>query len=84
MYDNVVLYEDGTPRTHHELADVVVAIDGDEATASSRVTVVQGGEVVLRARYDDRFVRDDAGGWRFAERRITTDWVGDLSRHYTR
>jgi hypothetical protein len=35
---------------------------------------------IIGVRYHDRFARTGAG-WRFAERRIDTRLVGDLSRH---
>jgi hypothetical protein len=35
---------------------------------------------IVAGRYLDRFARVD-GAWRFAERRILVDLVGDLSRH---
>jgi hypothetical protein len=37
--------------------------------------------VVVSGRYHDRFERDRDGQWRFADRLIFTDQVGDVSRH---
>jgi 3-phenylpropionate/cinnamic acid dioxygenase small subunit len=86
----VILYDDGTPRTRHVTTNVVVDADeaGGTASARSSFTVLQqvpGGplEAVAAGRYHDRFERAD-GAWRFAERRILLDLVGDLSRHLRR
>jgi hypothetical protein len=38
---------------------------------------------VASGRYHDRFERRD-GQWRFAERRVHVDLVGDVSRHLRR
>ena len=54
------------------------------ATAACTFTVVQAIEgsiqPVLAGRYDDRFERAD-GKWRFAERVVDPDLVGDLRQH---
>jgi uncharacterized protein (TIGR02246 family) len=90
MYDPVVRYADGTPRTQHVLSNLEVAVDAGAGTASSRCvfTVLQarpgtGLGPVLAGRYEDRFVRVD-GRWRFAERVIVPDLIGDLSAHMRR
>jgi len=90
LYDPVVRYEDGTPRTQHMLGNLAVAVDadGDHAVSHCTFTVWQArpdGTLgpVLAGRYDDRFARV-AGRWRFAERVITPDLLGDLSDHMRR
>jgi len=87
MYDPVILYDDGTPRSQHVLSNLEVQVDASAATATSRCTftVVQarpgrGVLPVLTGRYDDRFARVD-GEWRFVERVIRPDLAGDLSDH---
>jgi 3-phenylpropionate/cinnamic acid dioxygenase small subunit len=88
VYDGVRLY-DGVPRTKHLITNLDVDVEpgGALATARSAYTVLQGvtpGEaiqVVLSGQYLDRFFHAQ-GRWRFAERRIVVDLVGDLSRHY--
>jgi hypothetical protein len=86
MYDSVVIYDDGTPRTKHVLGNLSVAIDdANSATASCTFAVLQafeGGSIqpVLAGRYEDRFERAD-GEWRFAERVVDPDLVGDLRQH---
>lgn len=59
--------------TGHQL----VAFDGDDATAETFCTAehVTIGDVcvetyVMEIRYDDRFRRDELGGWRIVERRL--------------
>src|SRR3954471_13525570 len=86
MYDGVILYEDGTPRTKHVITNVVIDHQegSTQASARSYFTVLQANDGVLRpviaGRYHDRFERVD-GEWRFAERIIHPDLQGDLSKH---
>lgn len=88
VYDDVILYDDGTPSTHHVMSNLVVEVDGDTARSRCTFTVLQARpDVPLRAvlvgRYHDEFVRVD-GRWRFRVRTIHADLVGDLSRHMRR
>jgi 3-phenylpropionate/cinnamic acid dioxygenase small subunit len=81
----VMRYEDGTPRTRHVTTNVMVEIDGDEAAARSYFTVFQqvGStplQPIIAGRYHDRLARVD-GRWRFTDRLIFSDLIGDLSRH---
>lgn len=84
MRSMVRVGDDGTPGTKHIVTNITVEVDGDTATASSYFTVLQaaGGELrsIVAGRYDDRFERA-AGEWRFADRLVRTDLVGDVSRH---
>jgi 3-phenylpropionate/cinnamic acid dioxygenase small subunit len=93
MYDPVIVYDDGTPRTKHVLGNVVVTVDERAGTASGRCTftVMQAApgtplRAVLSGRYLDRFARDErsTGGWRFSERTVYPDLLGDLSQHMAR
>jgi 3-phenylpropionate/cinnamic acid dioxygenase small subunit len=86
-YDGVILHEDGTPSTKHVISNVTVDVedDGDTAAARSYFTVLQARpelplQPIIAGRYHDRFERVD-GAWRFTERLIITDLIGDLSRH---
>jgi hypothetical protein len=87
VFDPVVLYDDGTPRTIHQLTNVTVSVDGDDATARSYFTVLQvtrlGLHPVLAGEYRDRFARTSAG-WEFRERCFVPILVGDLSEHMQR
>jgi 3-phenylpropionate/cinnamic acid dioxygenase small subunit len=90
LYDPIICYEDGTPRTQHTLGNLEVTVDADREHAASRCafTVWQarpgaGLGPVLAGRYDDRFARV-AGRWRFTERTITPDLLGDVSHHMRR
>ena len=80
----------GTPRTKHLVTNTVIEIDTDDkgATARSSYLVLQATDAlplqpIITGRYRDRFARDDAGAWRFAERRFYVDLVGDLREHLT-
>jgi ketosteroid isomerase-like protein len=84
-YDGVILYEDGTPCTKHVISNVSVEVVGDGATARSYFTVLQARpdlplQPIIAGRYHDRFERVD-GQWRFADRMIIPDLIGDLSKH---
>lgn len=91
QYEPVLLYPDevgSTPRTKHVLGNVVVEVQDDVAAARCTFTVLQQTSgtplhAVLAGRYEDRFERVD-GTWRFAERVVHPDLVGDLSRHMAR
>ncbi|MFF5206310.1 nuclear transport factor 2 family protein [Streptosporangium sp. NPDC000396] len=87
LRDTVILYEDGTPRTHHATTNLAVDIDEETGTAAARsyVTVFQALpdfplQSVAAGRYTDRFERRD-GRWRFVERHVRIHLVGDVSRH---
>ena len=80
-------YPDGTPRTKHVTTNVMVEVDGNTATARSYYTVMQQTDVVplqpiICGRYHDRFAKE-GGEWRFTDRLIFSDLVGDLSQHLT-
>lgn len=83
----VRLYDDGTPRTRHVTSNLVIELDeaGGTATARSYFTVLQAVDglalqPIVAGRYRDRFLRVE-GIWRFDDRLIFMDLVGDLSRH---
>jgi hypothetical protein len=86
----VLVLHDGVPRTKHVITNLTIDVDDGAGTAAARsyFTVLQATaalplQPILAGRYHDRFRR--AGGeWRFAERLIHMDLVGDLSRHVRR
>ena len=85
-YDGVILY-DGIPGTKHVISNVTIELDrgGPSAIARSYFTVLQARpdfplQAIIAGRYHDRFERVD-GRWRFADRQIIPDLIGDLSRH---
>lgn len=87
LTQKVILYPDGTPRTKHVTTNLVIEVDDTEAGATSRsyFTVLQATDrlslqPVIAGRYHDRFVRE-GDAWRFADRLIFVDLVGDLSQH---
>ena len=90
MYEPVIRYADGTPHTKHVLTNLVVRVDDTTGTTTSHCafTVWQaspdaGLRPVLAGRYDDTFTRAGAE-WRFTERVIHADLLGDLSTHMRR
>ena len=85
-YDGVILY-DGIPSTKHVISNVTIEVADDRSSANARsyFTVLQARpqfalQPVIAGRYHDRFDRvDDV--WRFADRQIIPDLLGDLSHH---
>jgi SnoaL-like domain len=84
IYDGVILYDDGTPRTAHQLTNVTVTVSGAAASARSYFTVLavtgQGLHPILVGEYRDRFAVID-GCWAFTERTFDARLFGDLSGH---
>jgi len=81
------VHPDGTLRTLHVVANPIVEVEagGDRARCRSRYLVLQATaslplQPIVAGRYVDRFARE-AGVWRFEERRIEIDLVGDLAEH---
>jgi 3-phenylpropionate/cinnamic acid dioxygenase small subunit len=90
LRDNLIVYEDGTPRTKHLITNLAIEVDEEAGTAVSRsyFTALQALpdlslQPIVSGRYCDRFARRE-GQWRFVERRVRTDLVGDMSRHLRR
>jgi hypothetical protein len=87
LRDNLIIYEDGTPRTKHVTTNVAIEVDEEAGTAVSRsyFTALHALpdlalQPIASGRYHDRFERRD-GQWRFVERHVQTDLLGDISRH---
>lgn len=90
VLDRLVERYDGIPRTKHVITNVTVELDETERTATTRsyFTVLQATEglplqAVICGRYHDSFARVD-GVWRFSDRMILVDLIGDLSKHVRR
>jgi 3-phenylpropionate/cinnamic acid dioxygenase small subunit len=88
MYRRVDKLYDDSPRTKHLVTNTVIDLDSDGggATARSSYLALQATDgfalqPIITGSYRDRFVRDESGEWRFAERRFSVDLVGDLSAH---
>jgi hypothetical protein len=87
VLDNVILY-DGTPNTRHLMSNLHIAVEdgGQRATATCVLTVMQcvPGDFPLQpifiGTYHDKLHRS-GDEWRFTERVIVPDLVGDMSRH---
>jgi hypothetical protein len=88
FYDaGLQVHEDGTPRTWHTVANVLIDVgaSGETATSVSYYTVHQQLEgfalqPICTGKYVDQFVRNE-GQWRFARRAVTLHSAGDLSHH---
>ena len=88
VLERLVILYDGIPRTRHVTTNLVIDVAGDEANTRSYFTVLQGApgaplQPIVAGRYHDRFARV-GGAWRFADRLIFMDLIGDLSRHLRR
>jgi hypothetical protein len=65
----------------HFSANPVITVDGDDATVTSYVLVLQGREhpeVRMSGRYEDRLRKVD-GRWLFSSRHLSTDMQRPLS-----
>ena len=81
------VHADGTLRTRHLATNAMIDIEeaADRATARSYFVVLQATDrlpfqAIAGGRYEDRFERVE-GAWRFAERLIHVDQIGDMSQH---
>ena len=84
---NIIIYEDGTPRTKHVTANVDLDIDeaAGKAKCQCYVTVFQQTDkfplqAIFSGHYFDDFERVD-GKWRFKKRHIRHQLVGDMTAH---
>jgi hypothetical protein len=86
VYDPVIIYDNGTPGTKHVITNVSVVCDGSPVASSrSYFTVMQAVpglplQPIICGRYHDEFEKVD-GDWRFTDRMIIPDLIGDLSHH---
>ena len=85
--DTLQTYDDGTPRTRHVTTNIIIEVDEQAGSATSRsyFTVFQSLpgfplQAIASGRYQDRFQRRD-GRWHFTERRVSTSFTGDVSHH---
>lgn len=81
------VHDDGTLRTRHLATNVRIEIDeqANSATARSYFVVLQATpklpfQPIVGGRYEDRFERVD-GRWRFTDRLVLVDQIGDMSEH---
>jgi len=85
--DNLIIYDDGTPKTKHVISNIRIDIDENEtsAKAHSYVTVWQATadfplQAIFVGDYFDSFEKVD-GRWRFTRREIRNSLVGDMTAH---
>ena len=83
------VHENGTLCTRHLATNIIVDVDeaADSARARSYFVVFQATprlpfQPIVGGRYHDRFERVD-GEWRFKQRRVLVDQIGDMSEHLT-
>jgi len=81
------VHPDGTLLTRHLTTNVILDVDeaADTATARSSFVVFQATpslrlQPIVAGRYRDRFERRD-GQWRFVQREMGVEQVGDVSDH---
>jgi 3-phenylpropionate/cinnamic acid dioxygenase small subunit len=81
------VHDDGTLRTRHLTGNVFVDVDEDADTATARSSFVVFQQTatlplqpIVTGRYRDRFARVD-GVWRFAQRHMIVDHIGDVREH---
>ena len=79
--------ETGTPRTQHAFNNPILEIDetAGRATCHANFVVFQQTDTlplqpIIAGRYRDRFERVE-GVWRYTEKHMIVDLVGDLSQH---
>src|SRR5258708_21819638 len=87
MYRDTVQLHDGKPSTKHVTTNVIVDFEPDAPVASARsyFTVFQARpelplQAIIAGRYHDRFEKVERA-WRFADRLILVDLLGDLRFH---
>ena len=71
----VVPLTDGLPMIRHCVTNVIIDVQGEQATAHSYVLVVRGGAalgVLAAGRYADQLTKQ-GGAWRFRERKVYFD-----------
>ena len=88
MRRTIITY-DGSPRTKHVTTNAIIELGTDAehltATCRSYFSVMQATptlplQPIITGRYHDRFDCVD-GTWRFAERTIIIEQIGDISGH---
>jgi 3-phenylpropionate/cinnamic acid dioxygenase small subunit len=87
LYRDTVQLHAGKPATKHVITNLVVELEPDApiATARSYFTVFQARpelplQAIIAGRYHDRFEKVDRA-WRFSDRLILVDLLGDLRFH---
>jgi 3-phenylpropionate/cinnamic acid dioxygenase small subunit len=80
-------YECGTPKTKHIVTNIIIEFpsSGSTANSSAYFQVLQATEklplqVICAGRYHDIFFRG-ADGWKFSQRTIYLDLVGNVAEH---
>jgi 3-phenylpropionate/cinnamic acid dioxygenase small subunit len=87
LLTDLVQLHDGIPATKHIVANLMIDIEPDEVTASARsyYVALQARpdfplQPILAGRWHDKFEKFD-GEWRFVNRVIYSDLMGDITHH---
>jgi SnoaL-like domain len=90
LLTETVRLHDGVPSTKHIVANVIVEIEPDGLSASARsyYVALQARpdlplQPILAGRWHDKLEKVD-GRWRFVDRVIHGDLMGDISHHIRR
>lgn len=85
--NNIIIYEDGTPKTKHTITNISINVDEarKKATAHSYVTVYQGTsdfplQAIFSGDYFDEF-KNINEIWNFSKREIRNSITGDMTAH---
>ncbi|MCZ4274131.1 nuclear transport factor 2 family protein [Maritalea porphyrae] len=87
MFANLIIYEDGTPRTRHLLTNVRIDVaDGANAATSQGYLIVmqQVDEAPMQPIFSGHYVDEFEiieGNWQFSRRNVLAPQFGDMSRH---
>lgn len=70
------------PQRKHYITNIIIAVDGDSASAVSDYLIVRESEngliPVMGGTYKDRFVKTPAG-WRFSRKELVHHIAGDMA-----
>lgn len=70
------------PQRKHYITNIIIRLDGEQATATSDYLVVREGATgllpVMGGRYKDAFAKVE-GGWRFARKELEHHIWGDMA-----
>ena len=90
FYASGTKLHDGSPRTKHLVADIVLQDPADDGSITSRSSYVVFQAVegfalqpIIAGHYVDRFAIGPDGAWHFARRHFAVDLLGDLSHHWS-
>ena len=82
IFRSVVPVKGEGPQRKHYITNIIIKVDGEQASAVSDYLVVRestnGLMPVMGGTYKDRFVKTPAG-WRFSRKELVHDIAGDMA-----